>query len=302
MRLSLVRVAAGSVLVLSATACAGGDTVESGVVATRISGSEAQIEGAYVYKATNISTGTENPWGEFVKRAKDKCGKDPAAFELTALSLTNQSPFDDFASGEVAIVFANTTNADVPQTPNAVVGSVSGAKGKGPLSLGGLAGRDALEKLEAVGLLVRDAHGRLVRGEPSLATDHEVRTLVVRAFHRDMIERAAAAVDGVPPEERDLGSVTVCIRRDSLAELKERLRRFQEELLVRCDAEEEPDCVYQYVSSCFRCRRWRPSAVEVPVRAPQAPPTRVAAHATRRATTDARTAARSTSVEPWWLD
>ena len=60
--------------------------------------------------------------------------------------------------------------------------------------------RSALTTLRELGLLVEDeASGRLVRGETSLATDHEVRSVVVPAYHRQMIERAADAIDKVPP-------------------------------------------------------------------------------------------------------
>src|SRR5262249_40376516 len=77
--------------------------------------------------------------------------------------------------------------------------------------------RRALATLEQLGLLVRDDRGRLVRGDPSLTTGHEVRSLVIPAYHRQMIERAGSSVDAVPPEERDISALTVCVRIASLA-------------------------------------------------------------------------------------
>jgi uncharacterized protein (TIGR02147 family) len=110
--------------------------------------------------------------------------------------------------------------------------------------------RAALRTLEELGLLVR-VDGRLVRGEPSLTTGHEVRSVVVPAYHRQMIERAAWSVDNVPRDERDISAQTVCIRAGSLAELKERIHRFREEMLERCDSEEEPERVYQLCIQLF---------------------------------------------------
>lgn len=109
----------------------------------------------------------------------------------------------------------------------------------------------ALETLERLGLLVRDERGRLVRGEPSLTTGHEVRSVVVPAYHRQMIEQAGGSVDRVPPEERDVSALTVCIKQESLEELKQRIRRFREDLLELCDRESEPERVYQLCVQLF---------------------------------------------------
>jgi uncharacterized protein (TIGR02147 family) len=109
----------------------------------------------------------------------------------------------------------------------------------------------ALETLERLGLLVRDEHGRLARGEPSLTTGHEVRSVVVPAYHRQMIEQAGGSVDRVPPEERDVSALTVCIKQQSLEELKQRIRRFREDLLELCDRESEPERVYQLCVQLF---------------------------------------------------
>jgi hypothetical protein len=43
----------------------------------------------------------------------------------------------------------------------------------------------------------------------------------------------------------------VCIRSNSLADLKARIRRFREEMLDRCDSEEEPEQVYQLCIQLF---------------------------------------------------
>ena len=106
--------------------------------------------------------------------------------------------------------------------------------------------RAALGTLLKLGLLVHDeATGRLVRGEPTLTTGHEVRSVAVRAYHRQMIEQAALALEAVPPESRDISALTVCVRASSIGELKQRVHRFREEMLDLCDREESPEQVYQ---------------------------------------------------------
>jgi uncharacterized protein (TIGR02147 family) len=111
--------------------------------------------------------------------------------------------------------------------------------------------RSALRTLQELGLLVSDESGRLVRGETSLTTGHEVRSVVIPAYHRQMIERAGDAIDKVPPEERDVSALTVCIQASSLADLKHRIHRFREEMLDRCDREQSPEQVYQLCIQLF---------------------------------------------------
>lgn len=111
--------------------------------------------------------------------------------------------------------------------------------------------RSALKTLQELGLLVADESGRLVRGETSLTTGHEVRSVVIPAYHRQMIERAADALERVVPDERDMSALTVCIKAATLADLKERIHRFREEMLERCDREEEPEQVYQLCIQLF---------------------------------------------------
>jgi uncharacterized protein (TIGR02147 family) len=115
--------------------------------------------------------------------------------------------------------------------------------------------RAALKTLVDLGLLVEDDRGRLVRGETSLTTGHEVRSIVIPAYHRQMIERAADSLEHVVPDERDVSALTVCIKGSSLADLKQRIRRFREEMLERCDSEEDPEQVYQLCIQLFPLSR-----------------------------------------------
>jgi len=103
----------------------------------------------------------------------------------------------------------------------------------------------ALATLETLGLLVRDARGRLVRGEPTLTTGHEVHSVAVVNYHRQMLERAAEAIETQPSARREFAAVTVCIRADTVTDLKARVQRFCEEILERSDRDEEPEVVYQ---------------------------------------------------------
>lgn len=124
--------------------------------------------------------------------------------------------------------------------------------------------RAALETLLKLGLLVRTTGGRLERGEASLTTGHEVRSVVVPAYHLQMIEQAAKAVERVPADERYVAATTVCIKEATLADLKAKIQRFREEMLHRCDSDEEPERVYQLCIQLFPLSKGKPATPEPP--------------------------------------
>jgi len=103
----------------------------------------------------------------------------------------------------------------------------------------------ALELLLELGLVVRGDNGKLSRGNPSISTGHEVRSLAIGNYHRQMMSRAAESIESVPRERRDISALTVCIPLDRVGDLKERIQGFREVLLDLCDRSESPEAVYQ---------------------------------------------------------
>lgn len=105
----------------------------------------------------------------------------------------------------------------------------------------------ALNLLLSLGLLVRDAStGKIVRGEPTLTTDHQtVRSLAVTNFHRQMLERASDSIETIKPQHRDLAALTVCVSPETASIVKERIHRFREEITQICDADAKGSVVYQ---------------------------------------------------------
>lgn len=121
--------------------------------------------------------------------------------------------------------------------------------------------KEALTVLFDLGLLERDADGRVRRGDPSLTTGHEVAALGARAYHRQMLERATESMELVDRQQRDISALTVCIEAATVDDLKERIHRFREALLTRCDGDEDPDVVYQVNIQLFPLARPRSKKV-----------------------------------------
>jgi uncharacterized protein (TIGR02147 family) len=93
---------------------------------------------------------------------------------------------------------------------------------------------------------VRDTEtGRVVRGEPTLTTEHEVSALGAAAFHRQMLDRAGQAIELFTREKRDLAALTVCVSPKTAALVKERIHQFREALAEICDSDDDGRIVYQ---------------------------------------------------------
>ncbi|MCA9611763.1 MAG: TIGR02147 family protein [Sandaracinus sp.] len=92
--------------------------------------------------------------------------------------------------------------------------------------------RKALRTLESLGLLQRDDEGRLRQTDTSVSSGLETGSLQLARYHRTMMARASEAIDTFAREERDLGSLTLCVDDEALARLKRRLQEFRRELLL----------------------------------------------------------------------
>ena len=105
--------------------------------------------------------------------------------------------------------------------------------------------KQALSVLAELGLLVRDAHGRLRQADTVVETADGPLGHHIVQFHRAMMQRAAEALDRVPRAEREIASLTLCISEARLSELKRELEAVRERLLQRYAVDAQPERVVQ---------------------------------------------------------
>jgi uncharacterized protein (TIGR02147 family) len=74
----------------------------------------------------------------------------------------------------------------------------------------------AIAALKRLGLLIRDADGKLKQAEAAIETPDGPLGHHIVQFHRMMMERAADALDLVPREEREIGGLTLCISEERM--------------------------------------------------------------------------------------
>jgi len=103
---------------------------------------------------------------------------------------------------------------------------------------------EALKTVETLDLIEKKKEG-WVRKDRILETPREIQELGVREFHREMIKRAAKAVDELESTQRYLGGITVALNDEGFAEFKSRLFDMQVELGEKYAHCESPKAVFQ---------------------------------------------------------
>lgn len=89
---------------------------------------------------------------------------------------------------------------------------------------------ESLQLLAALGLLRKTANG-FMQSELNITTSDEVRSLLVKNYHHEMIRFADAALDGMPASRRDISSITIPILAKDFGKVKEHIQLMRKELL-----------------------------------------------------------------------
>ena len=102
---------------------------------------------------------------------------------------------------------------------------------------------ESLRLLISLGLLSKTANG-FRQAQNLITTDDEVNDLLVKEYHRQMLDIAKSAIEDVPADKCDISAVTFAIRRKDFPSLKKHLQLMRKELLdFSCDAGTGEDVV-----------------------------------------------------------
>jgi uncharacterized protein (TIGR02147 family) len=89
---------------------------------------------------------------------------------------------------------------------------------------------ESLQLLSVLGLLRKTANG-FMQTDINITTSDEVRSLLVKNYHHQMIRMGATALDNLPASQRDISSITIPIHAKDFQKLKEQIRLMRKELL-----------------------------------------------------------------------
>lgn len=103
----------------------------------------------------------------------------------------------------------------------------------------------AMDVLFSLELIERDKQGKIQRKDPIVTTGHEVRSLAIGNYHRQMIELGGQSIERVDSQHRDISAMTACIDAKTAAEIKKRIHSFRETIIDLCENTPQQNLVYQ---------------------------------------------------------
>lgn len=110
--------------------------------------------------------------------------------------------------------------------------------------------KNALERLVALGILVRDESGRLAAPHAHQSTGSQFGNVPLRTYHRKMLETAVCAMDR-PVEERSYSGLTFTASEEVYRSILERYAKFLNEVRALLDGDANPDRVCHMEMAIF---------------------------------------------------
>lgn len=105
--------------------------------------------------------------------------------------------------------------------------------------------KDALNELQALGILGRHENGRLKIVDQHITSGDEVSFSGVANCHRQFLNLASESIDRIPREKRDLSAMTLGISAEMAQKVKTMVQEFRKELVEAVSADTSSEIVYQ---------------------------------------------------------
>jgi uncharacterized protein (TIGR02147 family) len=110
---------------------------------------------------------------------------------------------------------------------------------------------DALAALQRLGLIGRDAQGRLVQAKAVVSTGDEVISACLAEYHKQFMIRARESIDLIRREMRDISSVTFPANEKTAKSIKAKIQKFRNELAQEAAGDPRSSVVYQLNMQLF---------------------------------------------------
>lgn len=91
---------------------------------------------------------------------------------------------------------------------------------------------NAIRLLSELGLIARNAEGKLVQTEADIVSGDEVISNSIAQFHREMILRGREAIDVFEKKDRQIAAVTIAVDEATQEKVHELARKFRKDLLA----------------------------------------------------------------------
>lgn len=118
--------------------------------------------------------------------------------------------------------------------------------------------RHSLDLLLALGLVEKDAGGRLRLAERVITSGEGIKSLHVKNMQLAMGELALRALEDVEAQERDFSGITFSLSPEGLEKVKERLRECRRDLMEIAERDQDVRCAYRLNLQLFPVSRPHP--------------------------------------------
>jgi len=105
--------------------------------------------------------------------------------------------------------------------------------------------RDALEELQSLGILGRDAKGKLKIVDSHITSGDEVSFAGAANCHRQFLNLASESIDRVAREKRDLSAMTLGVSAEMAAKVKTMVQDFRKKLVEVIASDGNTEMIYQ---------------------------------------------------------
>jgi uncharacterized protein (TIGR02147 family) len=159
----------------------------------------------------------------------------------------NAAQYSFLATWYYPAIYALLENVTGTMAPS----TIAQALGRGVTST---AVEKALADLALLGLIERDDQGGWRPLHAALATPEDVRDLAIGKYHRNMIALAEEALQ-LPLDAREFNGLTISVPTRLLPSVKEKIRRFRDELNESLSRERDAGDIYQLNLQLFPLTR-----------------------------------------------
>lgn len=104
----------------------------------------------------------------------------------------------------------------------------------------------SIQLLKRLQLIERDKNGVYTITSKTVSTGKEIRGLNISNYHLETIKLAEKAMDYCEVDERDFSSLTLGISDETANEIKDRTRKFRQEILQLAEADKGADKIFQF--------------------------------------------------------
>lgn len=102
---------------------------------------------------------------------------------------------------------------------------------------------NAVTYLLKTGFLKKNGDGKYIRTNPVISSGDEVKSTVLRNYHRQTLNQSIEALDSIELENRDISSLTLSVSKKTFLAMKKEIQDFRKRLLVMAQEDEHPEMV-----------------------------------------------------------